>query len=163
MTIKDYLENKKEELKEVMNPISKDFAFDFECSDSNSYINDCFTEYADSQVDIYTNDLLEWVKGNYSYIEDYVKEFGQPEKFDFIHLIQCGQFYEHYQNLYRDEDEIKALIYVLKLLQLDDAILEQELDEELESNIDETLNNNWCDIERFDQYEDIINSTLGWE
>lgn len=170
MTIKNYLESLKEEAKDSLNPISQDFAFDYECSDNNSYISDCFSEYADSQVDIYTNDLIKWVSvsHNYYYIEEYVQEYGMPENnnyrdFDFIKLIQLGQWYENYETLSKDEDEIKALIYVLKLLQLDDEILEQELDEELQNNIDNILSGSWCDLDRFCDYEDLINETFGWE
>lgn len=163
-TLKTFLEEKRNDYLLVMNEISKDFAYDYDSNDNSSYIDDCFTEYADSQVDIYTSDLLEWANGNYSYIEDYVNEFGQPEKFDFIHLIQCGQFYQKYQELCKDEEEIKAVIYLNKLLYtLEEEELNAPITEELEISIENILDSSWCDLERFDEYEDLIIETFDFK
>ena len=50
--LKKWLEEKKEDLKGGMNDVSIDFASDYDLN-SNSYLNDLFSEYADSQVSIY--------------------------------------------------------------------------------------------------------------
>lgn len=164
MTTRRFLEELRNNLLEGMNSISKDFAYDYDSNDNEQFISDCFSEYADSQVDIYTSDLLEWVCGNYSYIEDYVNEFGQPEKFDFIHLIQCGQFYKNYQELYEDEVEIKGVIYLNKLLDtLEVRELNAPITEELQNNIENILENDVCDIERFYEYDDLINETFDFD
>lgn len=65
------------------------------------YICDIITEIADNHIDIYNSDLLEWACGNYSYIENSVREFGINEKdFDFFRLIQQGQYLANEQYLY---------------------------------------------------------------
>ena len=65
--IKKILEDRKTELKRQMSDISCDFCGDYDI-DSDDYICDAITEYADGQVDIYTSDLLEWAKNNYEYV-----------------------------------------------------------------------------------------------
>lgn len=62
--------------------------------------NEVIYEIADSMVDIYYNDQLKWISkdNNHYYIEEYFKEFGQPERFDFFKVITQAQWYK-YQNL----------------------------------------------------------------
>jgi hypothetical protein len=162
-TLKQFLEEKKEELERKMNDLSVDFANDFDYKE-NGWISDDFVEFADQNVDIYYSDLFEWAKGNYSYIEDYVKEYGiDTQSFDFIKIIQGGQYLEKYEELNQDEEEIKALLFVQKMLNLDNEILEQEIEEEIENNIENILNGSWCDLDKYDEYEDIINGVFGWD
>lgn len=161
-TIKEYLKEQKADFESSMNDLAADFANDYDYKD-NGWINDDFIEYADSRVDIYTSDLFEWAKDNYSYIEDYVEEFQiNPQNFDFIRLLQGGQFMELYEQLCRNERKIKQLLYINKMLNLDDEILNQELDEEVENRIEDNLYNSWCEIGKYDEYENIINETFGW-
>lgn len=162
LTIKEFLEEKKKELESQMNSLSIDFVNDLDYRDSG-YISDDLVDYADQNVDIYYSDLFEWAKDNYSYIEDYVKEFGiDAQNFDFIKIIQGGQYLEKYEELSQDEDKIKALLYIHKMLNLDDEILEQEIEEELENNIENILDGSWCDLDKYEEYEDVINETFGW-
>ena len=50
------------------------------CDYDNGYICDIITEIADNHVDIYNSDLLDWAKGNYSYIEESILGFGIDSK-----------------------------------------------------------------------------------
>ena len=82
----------------------------------NGYIGDIIPEIADSNVDIYNDDLMEWAKGNTSYIEDAMREFGTPEDGnghpDFMRIIMQGQYYMYEQDLYNNiEDILKYWAY----------------------------------------------------
>lgn len=163
LTIKEFLEEKKEELKQIMDDISIDFANDCNYKDSG-WINDSFVSYASESVDVYNHQLLNWVAEdhNYNHIEEYYNEFGMPEKIDFFEMIRNGQFYKNYNKMYQEERNIKQLIYINKLLNLDDEIINQKLDEELENNIENILDGSWCDLDTYEEYEDVINETFGW-
>lgn len=98
----------------------------------NGYICDIITEIADNKVDIYTSDLLEWAKGNYSDIEEALDEFGTPTddsgKADFLKIIQQGQYYANERDLYDNlEDALKfyAYDYIEKTLKIDEITEEQ--------------------------------------
>lgn len=81
----------------------------------NGYISDIITEIADNNIDIYNSDLMEWAKGNISYIEEALEEFGEPKvngRIDFMKIIQQGQYYYNEQNLYENlEDSLKIFMY----------------------------------------------------
>lgn len=118
----------------------------------NGYIGDIITEIADSNVDIYNNDLMEWAKGNTSYIEDAMREFGTPEDDngnpDFMRLIMQGQYYMYEQDLYNNlEDILKYWAYSY----IEDTYKLTELTEEQNDEI-EFLNYN-----NFEELEDIKN------
>ena len=163
LTIKEFLEEKKEELESRMNSLSIDFVNDLDYKD-NGWISDDFTEYADQNVDIYYSDLFEWAKGNYSYIEDYVKEFGiDAQNFDFIRLIQGGQYLEKYEELNQDEYEIKALLYINKMLDLDNDILNQPITEELEEEIESNLDGSWCDVDKYQDIQELVENSILFE
>lgn len=161
LTIKEFLEEKKEELESKMNDLSVDFVNDYEDNESD-YISDCYADYADQQVSIYHSDLFEWVRNNYGYIEDYVEEFGIDDKnFDFIKLIQGGQWYYNYEQLNRDDRTIKQLLYINKMLNnLDYTLLQSPISKELEDSIEETLEEAWYDVDRFYHFDDIIKETF---
>jgi hypothetical protein len=170
MTTRRFLQELRDNLLKGMHSISKDFAYDYDANDDEQFISDCFTEYADSKVDLYYSDLINWIsRENASYIEEYVEEFGMPEnnnykKFDFMKLIQGGQFYKNYKELYEDEVEIKGVIYLNKLL---DTLSEEELNaattEELRNNVENIVENEVCDVDRFYEYEDLINETFDFD
>lgn len=112
----------------------------------NGYICDIITEIADNQIDIYTNDLLEWAKNNYSYIESAIDELGTPTdsngRADFLKMIQQGQFYYNEQQLYsylEDALKFRALEYIERDLEIKE-ITEEQFDEIL-NTIDFTDNN----------------------
>lgn len=79
----------------------REFCDNFLNYDSGMKIYDAINYIADDSVDIYTDSLLDWAKNNYWAIEDAVKEYGvYSENFDFIKLIQQGQYYEAEQEIY---------------------------------------------------------------
>lgn len=104
------------------------------------YICDIFTEIADNHIDSYNSDLLEWACGNYSYIEDSIREFGINEKdFDFFRLIQQGQYYANEQNLYDNLQNIvlyRLYSYIVSNLGIT-KITEEQNNEILLLNIDD--------------------------
>lgn len=75
--------------------------------------HDIISEIADSNVDVYTSKLLEWVglAENYSFVEDAIEEFGFPVnadgKPDFIKAIMQGQYKENEDALWLAWEEIK--------------------------------------------------------
>lgn len=86
-----------------------DFGYDF-IDYSDGYICDIITEIADNNVDIYTQDLLDWVPDNYSYIEEANEELGVPH--DFLEQIQQGQYYYNERNIYEHlKDILKNYMY----------------------------------------------------
>lgn len=111
------------------------------------YICDMITDVADSFVDIYNSDLLDWTKNNYSYIEEALDEFGTPQdsngRADFLKMMSQGEFL-YYDNLFYDNLDNFIKYYVLKYLidnkiNIDDEKLEELL------QIDSTdINNNDC-------------------
>ena len=46
------------------------------------------------------------------------------------------------------------------MLKLDDEILNQELDETLKYHLESILNGDWCDVDRFYDFDDIIKETF---
>lgn len=132
------MENLKiENLKE--NLIIGDFGEDINYYD-HGYIGDIITEIADNHIDLYNSDLLEWACGNYSYIEDSIREFGINEKdFDFFRLIQQGQYYANEQNLYDNLQNIvlyRLYSYIVSNLGIT-KITEEQNNEILLLNIDD--------------------------
>jgi hypothetical protein len=73
-------------------------------------------EYADSAVDIYNHELIEWSKDFYSYIDEYNEEIGSANT-GFVDSIRGGQWYmleqmahrilDKVDELYQDQDAIK--------------------------------------------------------
>lgn len=93
--LKEYY-NTKKELKEAI---------------ENDEIYDTLHEIADSNVDVYTNQLLEWVKDNYHYVEEAIDEFGHATdrdgKPDFIRQIMQGQYQQNMEALNKAVEELK--------------------------------------------------------
>jgi hypothetical protein len=133
-----------EELKRILN--TGDLGEYFRDYD-NGYICDIITEIADNNIDIYTNDLFEWAKGNYSYIEEVNEEMGTPT--NIIKQIQQAQYYTNEHELYDNlEESLQYFMYdyIEKDLKIDEITEEQsenlldwdfsENNEQLENLID---------------------------
>ena len=117
--------------------------------DSSSYICDAILERADSLIDIYNCDLIEWAKMHIGDIDEAADELGKPDSF--IGYIQQGQFiyYEHilYDNL---EDGILWAAYN----ELEEAGIE-EITEEQKQEIEDFcsgLDNN----NRFEDIKEVL-------
>lgn len=72
----------------------------------SSYICDAISERADSNVDVYNCDLIEWAKSHICEIDEAAEELGKPESF--IGYIQQAQFIVNERNLYEGLE--KAII-----------------------------------------------------
>ena len=97
---------------------------------SDGYICDIIMEIADNNVDIYTQDLLDWVPDNYSYIDEANQELGVPD--DFIKQIQQGQYYFYERNIYEHlEDILKYYMYDFIENNLDIKEITEEQNERL--------------------------------
>lgn len=114
-----------------------DFGYDF-IDYSEGCICDIITEIADNNVDIYTQDLLDWVPDNYSYIEEANEELGVPH--DFLKQIQQGQYYYNERNIYEHlEDILKNYMYdyienYLNIEEITEDQYEKLLDFDFEDN-----------------------------
>lgn len=71
----------------------------------SSYICDAISERADSMVDLYTNDLMEWAKTHISEIDEAADELGMPNTDNaagsvITALIMQAQYLVNERNLY---------------------------------------------------------------
>lgn len=100
------------------------------------FICDIISEIADNNIDMYTVDLLEWAKNNFSYIEEGLDEYGTPTdsngKADFLRIIQQGQYIEYERDLY-DNLEDSLIYFMYDYIEKDLEIL--ELTEEQNDNL----------------------------
>jgi len=81
-------------------------------------ISEAITELSDSNCDIYTQDVLEWVvkDNNYFKVEDSLYELGVPEtngKPDFIKSIQYGQYLSNEQLLQEAMTELELWFFII--------------------------------------------------
>lgn len=80
----------------------------------NDEPHDFIAEIADSNVDVYNYNLLQWLPDNYSLVEDAIAEFGFPNgsdgKPDMIKAIMQGQYYANEQTLWEVWEELKSEI-----------------------------------------------------
>lgn len=95
-----------QELREKQNLYLGDYG-EYLTEYSHGYICDCISELADSNVDIYNYNLLEWVRNNSEYVEQAVEEFGIDSKnFDFFGLLRQGQYLQIEEELYSNLDDV---------------------------------------------------------
>ncbi len=148
--------NEIEELKnclddEVLNMFSE--AVDY---NGCMYICDVISDVADSCIDNYICDLLDWAKDNYDYIEEALDEFGTPkdsnDKADFFQMIKQGQYYYNEQLFY---DNLEAFVkyYTLKYLIDKGICLDDEKLGDLLYNASRGIDNNNY-LEDIDQFVD---------
>lgn len=115
--------------------------------DSNSYICDAISEHADSMVDIYNSDLLEWAKSHLGDIEDARAEFGPAD--DIIHDIMAAQYKVNSDALYEELEE-GGRFFALKVAAREvEEITPEQLDA-LES----------LDIDNNDRVGDLVDNVL---
>lgn len=128
-------------VKAIKEQLTGDYA-DNICNYNSGYICDVISEIADYNVDIYTNDLLDWLKNNYEWFEEAIEQFGEPKdsrgKFNMIIAIQQGQFMQIEHSLYDDFEEMIKL-YAYNYLRENDIDFNEKQIYELENylyNID---------------------------
>lgn len=138
------MEKIKERKEELKNNLSNTYC-DNICNYNSGYICDVITEISDAHIDIYYNNLFEWCKNNFSYVNDWIDEYGSSG--DIIKDIQGGQYTQISDDLYENMEEM-LLLFAYDYLYNNDIKLTDEQLEELEENI-ATLDND-------DRLEDII-------
>lgn len=112
-------------------------------ADSSSYICDAITERADSRIDIYTRDLLDWAGNHICEIDDAVNELGKPDSF--LGYIQQAQFL-YYERLMYNELENGILWACYEAAKEYAEEITEEQNKEIEE-LAESLDNN----SRFDE------------
>lgn len=137
-------------IEELKNEVSKNFEsyeeYITEYYNHENDIDEIIRDIADNNVDIYTSDLMDWVKDNYNYVEDYIKEFGiDSSNFDFIGAVRGGQYLYIEQTLYNNKsDMLEYLAYYI--LQEKDI---EEIDEDKATEI------SMIDFDRIDTIEEL--------
>lgn len=137
-------------IEELKNEVLKNFEsyeeYITEYYNHENDIDEIIRDIADNNVDIYTSDLMDWVKDNYNYVEDYVKEFGiDSSNFDFIGAVRGGQYLYIEQTLYNNKsDMLEYLAYYI--LQEKDI---EEIDEDKATEI------SMIDFDRIDTIEEL--------
>jgi hypothetical protein len=121
---------------------------------SSMWICDAISERADSMVDIYYYNCLEWAKSHLNDIEDANAELGVPEDGDIIKQIQQAQFLVNERDLYDNlRDGILWAIYKEALTYSEEVTDEQA--EALELLADKIDNNT-----RMDAIEDGVREIM---
>ena len=148
--------NTKERVKELENKADDttmdlvDIVFD----QYSGNISDSISEYADSSVDIYNSDLLDWAKDHLGDIEEANQEFGIPEDGGIIQQIMQAQYIVMERELL---DSIKEGV-VLKAWKVASEYTESVTDEQAQEldNMDTIIdaNNRIDDIT--DQVKEIL-------
>ena len=129
LKVKELKENIKEELNDNMYNSKVDGGAFCDYS-GTKYLGDIISEISDSQVDIYTYDLLDWLKYNYSDVEEANREFGTCE--DIIKQVQQAQFWRNEQDIYENIENM-LLLYVYDVIYHELEI--EEISETLDYNI----------------------------
>lgn len=124
---REYLEQRLQKARIACYSISRDFAGDYADINNTCYLCDCIGEYADSQVDIYTGNLLEWFKEHFIEVENAIDEFGDIARdsngrADITATIQRGQYLYYEQKMYEDIEEILTILACRYLLDNADTI-----------------------------------------
>lgn len=110
------------------------------------YICDVISEIADSNIDVYTYDLLKWLPDNYEWVEEAISQglcnMSEP---DIPKMIMAGQYEKYSSELYECLEEI-MFNYCLNYIKYDlklETITQSQYDELTEkcTNVDnnETL------------------------
>ena len=125
----------------------------------DNYICGIISEIADSETDIYYSSLIDWLQNDCDAVENIkyaVKEFGiDSNNFDFMKLIQQGQYYGHNQHLYENLNEI-GKVWLLAYLK-DKENLQEITDEQAEfiDDLDTDSNDRFSDLlDKWNEYNE---------
>lgn len=92
------IKNKFEELRNEADNATVEALYLLNDYRGSSYICDAISERADSMVDVYNCDLIEWAKNHICEIDDAAEELGKPDSF--LGYIQQAQFLFNERKLY---------------------------------------------------------------
>lgn len=125
----------------------------------DSCICDIIGEIADSETDTYYSGLIDWLRNDNNSVESIeyaVKEFGiDSNNFDFMRLLQQGQYYQNEQQLYENVDAI-GKVWLLAYLR-DKENLQEITDEQAEfiDDLDTDSNNRFSDLlDKWNEYNE---------
>lgn len=135
------IEKMLQDYRETLNDGAIDCALNY--YNTSSYINDAIGEQADSMVDIYTSDLMEWASDNIYEIDETIKELGWQG--DFIQMIRMAQWFTYEQEIREDTMDMIKMCALLALRDEDVEITDEGLEFVLDNLRD--------DYDRFDQIE----------
>lgn len=167
-TKRKILDDYRKELESKINSISLDFANDCYI-ESDSYISDAFTEFADSMTSIYyyeqkqyfyehteqcENDLLELYDSGT--LAEIIKKEGLESLI--CKAGACGEFMENERNLYEDQNEIIKILlvnHVLENMELYEEFTSEQLIEIIEDSDTQDLDqfSDFCDYLAAATYE----------
>jgi hypothetical protein len=127
--------------------VAFDILDDFYGYDEGFY-DDILREVCDNQVDIYNDNLIEWLKDNVDIFENYINDNGLDSNFDLYRKIMEAQFDYYYHEIISPNTHHFILAYIYNFILLVLGI--EEITEEQHDNI-KTL------YEEFEDLGDIIN------
>ena len=145
-------------IEELKNEVSKNFEsyeeYITEYYNHENDIDEIIRDIADNNVDIYTSDLMDWVKDNYNYVENYVQEFGiDSNNFDFIGAVRGGQYLYIEQTLYNNKnDMLEYLAYYI--------LQEKDIEEIDEDKATEISMINFDRIDTIEELEDELDEII---
>lgn len=120
---------------------------------STEYIMDAINEHADSMIDIYTSNLMDWASNNFWAIDEAMDELGCPGSF--VDIVRQGQYYQYSRDMYEDQGEICKLSAL--------RILSDEIENGLEltdEQIDEIMDEIADEYDTFDQIADALKEAI---
>lgn len=159
---REAIQERIDKIKEWTPNLCIDFAADFYESVENTsgeYINDDISGYADGQVDIYNADLLRWLCEdwrNWDAVEEATAELGTPTqngRLDLMQAIRQGQYLQYERELNENAEDIKKLMALYFLRDLDIEKIKAYSDD-LEMALD--------DIEKCDTYDEMNGVLFNW-
>lgn len=150
MTLRELLEEQKGAI--YSKDLVEEFVSYYSYND-NGYINDYFYEFANNNIVLNWKSLCEWAKDNYSLIDEVLQEFSDfKTPFDIFQLAQEREIVDEL----RDYDkEIKQLLFINKMFDLDYAKLDMEINYELEEKTRDLLDELLEELENVETFEDI--------
>lgn len=124
---------------------------------TDDYVDDIFSQIADNGVDLYWSGLIDWLKEYHNatdYIEQAVKNQGiDSNNFDFMRLIQAGQYEYNFEQLNDNRHEI-LLLWCLQYCIDNDIELTDEQIDKVDDEIDDY-------VQCFDDLVEKINEIKG--
>jgi hypothetical protein len=114
----------------------------------NGYSSDILREVCDSQVDIYNDNLIAWLKDNVDIFENYINDNGLDNNFDLYRKIMEAQFDYYYHDIVLANENNFLYAYMYNFILVVLGI--EEITEEQNDNL-------IAIFEEFEELGDIIN------
>lgn len=137
---------------ENLSDYARDFLGDYADIESNSYICDAISNFADNNTSIYYSDIKNFIANNIDAVTDAIAEFGWDGCGS--DLYKAGQMAEYLtieRDIYNNLDDIVICTAYKYLIDNDISLSEEKL-EQLQKDLNDIDNNN-----RFNDILDIIN------